>query len=82
MDVLHNAQNRQFCATEKRYMGWAPLDAQVGDLVCVLEGEWVPFLLQPHGKMYQLIGELYIHGLMDGQAMTMKGLKTQEFFLV
>ncbi|MCJ1238061.1 hypothetical protein MMC14_006049 [Varicellaria rhodocarpa] len=82
LDILHTAQNRQFCASEKNYMGWAPPDAQVGDLICVLLGGRVPFLLRPHGNMFRLIGELYIHGLMEGQAMKMKDVKTQEIRLV
>ena len=61
LDTQYRMQNRQFCASEQRYMGWVPLDAQVGDLICVLLGRRLPFLLRRHGNMFRLVKKLYIH---------------------
>lgn len=52
-------------------MGMCPDTAQVGDLVCVLFGAQIPFVLrkrEPEG--YIVVGECYVHGIMDGEAMT------------
>lgn len=47
-----------------------------GDLVCILFGCSVPVLLRPKTKgdnpTYSFIGECYIHGMMDGEAITSK----------
>ena len=45
--------------TATGYMGLCLPSAQVGDLVCVLLGGSVPFLLRPLFGYYTLIGELY-----------------------
>lgn len=40
---------------------------EIGDLICVLLGVNVPFLLRKRDIGYQLVGECFIHGLMDDQ---------------
>lgn len=49
--------------------GLAPSDAQDNDRVCILAGCTVPVLLRPQGDHYRLIGETFIYGKMDGEAM-------------
>ncbi len=66
-------------------MGMAPDEAQVGDIICVLFGGQVLFILrkrEPTG--YILIGECYVHGVMDGEAMKgyEEGKYSKEFFHV
>ncbi|OQO06240.1 hypothetical protein B0A48_08828 [Cryoendolithus antarcticus] len=58
----------------KRIHGLAPNKARVGDILCVLFGCTVPVLLQEYTdsqgeKSYHLIGETYVYGLMDGEAI-------------
>ncbi|KAF9696939.1 hypothetical protein EKO04_004716 [Ascochyta lentis] len=38
---------RRFIVTEKGYMGWAPVDVEVGDTVVLLSGGKVPYVLRP-----------------------------------
>ncbi|KAH9209089.1 hypothetical protein DL95DRAFT_245811, partial [Leptodontidium sp. 2 PMI_412] len=62
----------RFCVTEKKYIGMAPKDALLGDVVCIVYGSNVPFVLRPSGiggntNRYRLVGECYIHGIMDGE---------------
>jgi hypothetical protein len=45
-----------------------------------LMGAEVPFALRMSGKNYEVIGESYIHGHMDGEALT-KGIEIQELNL-
>lgn len=49
-------------------LGWAPPNAQVNDVVCVLSSAWVPHILRPHGDKYRVIGIAYLDGIMDGEA--------------
>ncbi|KAI3322975.1 hypothetical protein HD806DRAFT_94651 [Xylariaceae sp. AK1471] len=59
-----------FCGTRRRYVGFVPGLAKMGDRICLLDGGRVPFLLRPEeGGMYSLVGEAYIHGIMQGQAL-------------
>ena len=58
---------RSFVTTEKGYLGLAPWGAREGDVICVLRGGDVPFVLREkeHGY-WALVGEAYLHGIMDG----------------
>jgi len=64
---------RSITITKCGYIGAIPQEAQLGDLVCILFGCSVPVVLRKHiGEEYQLVGECYIHGLMDGEALAMQ----------
>jgi hypothetical protein len=77
--VLSAIPGRRFCVTDEGYVGLAPPGAQVGDLVCIVLGAQVPFLLREfheHDKEYtssislhRLVGECYIQGMMRGERM-------------
>lgn len=41
------------------------------DLVCVLYGGRLPFLLRPKSDFYHPVGECYVRGIMDGEAIMM-----------
>jgi hypothetical protein len=62
--------DRVFVATSLRHFCLAREDAQPGDVVFVAMGAETPYLLRPRGSgKYQLIGDCYVHGFMDGQAV-------------
>jgi hypothetical protein len=67
------ATNRRFFRTEKGYFGLGPDVIRVGDRCCVLFGSQVPHILCqiPESAQYVLVGEAYINGLMDGEAIKM-----------
>lgn len=83
-----------FCITKRGYFGLVPQRAQVGDHIVVLFGGYTPFVLREgrftlDGSLekqgWQFIGESYVHGMMDGEALV--GLKegnlsSEEFVLV
>lgn len=59
----------RFCWTAKGYMGIAPHATQAADIVCVFFGGQVPHIMRDTGEgHYELVGECYIHGIMDGEA--------------
>jgi hypothetical protein len=46
-----------------------PRETRVGDIVVVLFGGWVPYVLRPldvEGE-FELVGHCYVHGIMDGE---------------
>ncbi|KAH7127868.1 heterokaryon incompatibility protein-domain-containing protein [Dactylonectria estremocensis] len=59
-----------FCVTENGRFARVPMNSQPGDCICVLAGGEVPFVIRPTGRgTYTLIGECYVHGIMDGEAL-------------
>ncbi|MCJ1434727.1 hypothetical protein MMC27_004097 [Xylographa pallens] len=66
-------ENRVFARTRKGYYVLGPGVLELGDIVCVLFGGKMPFCLRPNGDgdRFLLVGECYMHGLMDGEAMRM-----------
>jgi hypothetical protein len=70
--VQSTCQYRSLVFTEMGYMGLGP-NCQVGDLVCILFGGEVPFVLRPSEGYYRLVGDVYIHGIMEGEAMGLHG---------
>jgi len=80
--MLRSAKNRRFGITMSGRMLLGPRDVVPGDVVCVLHGGDVPFVLRPRGgNRYSLVGECYVHGLMDGEAMKDHKLEVQEFVI-
>lgn len=76
---LKAAYGRRFFTTSKKYMGLAQSGVRIGQTVVILHGGKTPYLLQrAGGRGYRFVGECYIHGLMNGEALT-KSIAEQEF---
>ena len=74
--------NRRFYRTVAGRFGWAPDCAEAGDEICVLYGGPVPLLLRPDGAgHHEVIGDCYLHGFMDGEAMD-ASFEEREFHLI
>jgi hypothetical protein len=68
--MLRVTLGRHFFITERGYIGLAAATVQKGDSVAVLLGSDVPFTLRAKDQAFELIGECYLHGIMDGEAVT------------
>jgi hypothetical protein len=56
--------------TSKGYVGVGALATQPGDIVVLFYGASVPFVLrEAEDGQYQLLGDTYVHGIMDGELM-------------
>jgi Heterokaryon incompatibility protein (HET) len=64
-------KQRRLFYSKKGYFGLGPAVMQPGDIVCVLFGAQVPFILRRKDSRYQLVGESYVHGIMHGEAIKM-----------
>jgi hypothetical protein len=60
---------RRFFYTRGRRIGLAPINAYEGDIICLLLSGEVPFTLRCNGDEYELVGECYVHRLMDGEGL-------------
>ncbi|KAF2675943.1 HET-domain-containing protein [Lentithecium fluviatile CBS 122367] len=65
---------RKLFHTATGYVGIGPGLSQRGDIVCVLAGGTVPFVVRRDAyssrrrRRFELIGESYVHGIMHGEA--------------
>ncbi|KAI4185649.1 MAG: hypothetical protein L6R41_004006 [Letrouitia leprolyta] len=82
-DFLRIARNRKFGTTKRGYIGWCPEGTKKGDRICLLFGGQAPFVVRNVGKeKWRLLGEVYVHGLMDGEGLAMEGVKMDTVRLV
>lgn len=61
--------NRAMFVTKNGYLGLAPWNARVKDVVCVLLGGCTPYLLRraENSERYRFVGECYVYGIMAGE---------------
>jgi hypothetical protein len=76
--VCRMVMERRFMLTTKGHFGWAPDDAydyrevnqaRVGDLIAIIYGCSTPLVIRPCGGQFQIVGEAYVEGFMDGEAV-------------
>ncbi|CZR70249.1 uncharacterized protein PAC_20150 [Phialocephala subalpina] len=59
---------RRLITTSNKKIGLAPFMTEKGDKICLFYGGQTPFILRPkQGRLWRLIGECYISGLMNGE---------------
>jgi len=79
---------RKLCLTEKGYLGLVPQRSLDGDTICIFLGAETPHIIRPcegddgrQSSVYQLVGECYIHGIMDGEILK-KPYETHQIHLI
>lgn len=72
---------RKFFRTEEGFLGLGPHILEPGDLVCVLFGFKVPYVLRPIDEGFLLIGECYVHGVMNSESLR-EGRKNSRVFKI
>ncbi|PVH70545.1 hypothetical protein DL98DRAFT_392756, partial [Cadophora sp. DSE1049] len=60
---------RRLVITQKGYIGLGVTSCVPGDLICVLFGCSTPVLLRRFEEHYTFLGEAYLHGIMNGEAI-------------
>lgn len=79
--TLGPTRGRVFFTSSTGYVGLAPSGAKEGDLVFVVMGADVPFILRPYDDGYELIGEAYVQGVMDGEVIQMEHIPVQDIMI-
>jgi len=60
---------RRFAVSQFGLLALVPAEAREGDIIAIVEGAELPFLLRPVGQdKTQFVGLCYVHGIMDGSA--------------
>jgi hypothetical protein len=79
-DTVHGWR---FVVTKNGYVGVVPNMTETGDVVAILKGGRVPFVLRKSEKdeAFRLVGECYIHCLMNGEGLGLPGIREREFLL-
>lgn len=75
LSFVRSMMERRLIIGEKGYIGLGPVDTAIGDTIYILGGGAYPYILRPSPdevmpNTFTLVGEAYIHGIMDGQAFT------------
>ena len=73
---------RGFSTTRTGYIGLVPPCAQVGDLVVVIFGATVPYVVRRVQSGYLLVGDAFVHGLMYGEALGRQDLRPVDIVFV
>ncbi|KAG4429435.1 hypothetical protein IFR05_015087 [Cadophora sp. M221] len=67
----------RFCLTDSKHFSMIPSGSESGDIIVVLDGAKVPLVLRPvprndspDASVFSVVGGAYVHGLMDGEAIT------------
>lgn len=71
---------RAFARTTSGYVGIVPFNARPGDTIAVFLGSQVPIILRQHpsrGGVYLVIGECYVHGILNGEALNGVAVSTK-----
>ncbi|KAK8038464.1 hypothetical protein PG993_006875 [Apiospora rasikravindrae] len=63
---------KRIITTARGHVGMAPKASRQGDSIFLLKGCNAPLVLRPNGDgTYDLVGVIYVHGIMNGEAMEM-----------
>ncbi|PQE23458.1 heterokaryon incompatibility -domain-containing protein [Rutstroemia sp. NJR-2017a BBW] len=84
LDDVHQVQvsflnGKRFCLTSHDRFAWIPELSEVGDKICILQGGRVPLVVRPRtdGK-YTLIGESWVQGMMNGEALDLPNFEWRD----
>jgi len=66
-EIFLNSYHKTFITTRDGHMGTCPRWANSGDLIALIQGLKVPFILRKAGEQYRLVGPAYIEGIMHGK---------------
>ncbi|KAI1750029.1 heterokaryon incompatibility protein-domain-containing protein [Xylaria castorea] len=77
--IIEAILDRRFIFSKKGYIGLAPNGVKEGDMICVLAGGHLPFVLRGVKTatnnssraeiVCTIIGDAYLHGIMDGEVV-------------
>ena len=82
--VFDNTGLGRLGTTQRGYVGVFPIGTQDGDIVTILYGASTPFILRKSREInstYKVVGECYIHGIMEGEALRLEGIKAMKILI-
>lgn len=68
--MVTRSSGRKYFVSQRGYLGVGPMTTLQGDVIAIMFGMNIPLVLRPvGGDHYQIVGEAYVHGIMDGEVM-------------
>jgi Heterokaryon incompatibility protein (HET) len=64
-------RQRRMMKTQKGFVGLVAGEAMAGDSVVLFQGGQVPLILRWMGTHWKLVGDAYVHGIMNGEAFNL-----------
>ena len=81
--VARTTFGRRIFWTKQGYLGIGPASMTTHDIICIFYGGQLLYVLRDTGLgIFECIGECYVHGLMDGEALTEVGGRKEEMFTI
>jgi hypothetical protein len=78
--------SRRLFRTSEDHMGLGPESMETDDLVCIISDARTPFVIrkcsEDGDKEYRLVGEAYVHGIMQGEALKQADYKWEDICLI
>ena len=65
--AMTSLSGRRLITTRGGYLGLAPEEVEVDDVIAILYGCNFPVVLRPCGDFHSLVGECYVDGMMEGE---------------
>ena len=76
-DLQAYCLGKKLFSTLSGHIGIGGVTLEPGDLVCVFLGGRTPFIIRPVDQKYKFVGECYLHGIMQGEALE-EGLQRRQ----
>jgi len=67
--VKATTSRRSICQSRQGHLGLVPERTRPGDFIVIIYGLHTPYILRKVGENFRLLGEAYMHGIMDGEAL-------------
>jgi hypothetical protein len=68
--MVNRSSGRKYFVSRRGYLGVGPSATSPGDVIAIILSLDTPLVLKAIGKdYYQIVGEAYVHGIMDGELM-------------
>ncbi|KAH6672179.1 heterokaryon incompatibility protein-domain-containing protein [Halenospora varia] len=68
-ELAENVSSKRLIITARGYIGMVHPWTEKGNVIAVIPGFKMTVVLRPYGDMWKLVGEAYVHGIMDGEAL-------------
>lgn len=64
-------EGRALAVSDLGLIALVPAEARVHDLIAIVQGSDLPFILRPSGDSFSFIGQAYVHGVMNGETWSL-----------
>ncbi|KAI1205634.1 uncharacterized protein F4807DRAFT_464515 [Annulohypoxylon truncatum] len=73
--LVETTMNRCYIIGNSGEQALGPIGVQVDDILVIILGADVPFILRPVENKWRLIGDAYVHGIMEGEYIEMMNIR-------